>query len=148
MFQHLEDVSPSVGNVVVDPVHGGAEHLVLRVHSEVLRGDQLRQKVFVDLLELFLLADEVEVVMDVVESNPGESLNVVPVCKPVYPCTVRTSVSFIAPTINCYFPIALDSCSSNFRNSVHFSTTSFSSIMSALIRTSWTFSWFRLISPL
>ena len=136
MFQHLEDVPPPVGDVVVDPVHGGAEHLVLRVHSEVLGGDQLRQKILVDLLELLLLADEVKVVMDVVEGNPSESLNVVSVSKPVDPCTINSSISLPAPTMIQYFPIALDSCSSSFRNSVHFSTTSFSSIMSALIRTS------------
>ena len=93
MLQNLKDVSPSVGDVVVDPVHGGGEHLVLGVHSQVLRGDELGEEVLVDLLELLLLADEMKVVMDVVESNPRESLNIVAVSKPVDTCTAQSTVA-------------------------------------------------------
>ena len=72
-----------VCNVIVNPAHGGTEHLVLWVHPQILRGYELRQEILVDLVELLLLTDQVEVVVDVVEGDVPETLDVVTLGKPI-----------------------------------------------------------------
>ena len=53
---------------MIDPAHGGKEHLVLTVHSQELRGREHAEHVLADLVPLLLLADQIEIILDIVES--------------------------------------------------------------------------------
>ena len=70
-----------VGDVIVYPVHGGTEHLILTVHPQILGGYELGEQLLADLLELLLPAHQEEVVMDVGEGDITQSLNIMIVSK-------------------------------------------------------------------
>ena len=68
---------------MIDPVHGGKEHLVFTVNPQELRGYELAEKVFVDIMPLLFLADKVEIVVDVVECQVLQIVKIVSLSKSV-----------------------------------------------------------------